>query len=93
MPCGFYALGHRHYIYTAKFNSVRTLSLALRPAAWPRHAHAMLPKRVAASRRPTGNRLFGLLGIVWRNTSWPRSKSFWETCYEYTDSVWALELV
>jgi len=55
VPCGFYALGHRRYIYTAKFNSVRTLSLALRRAAWPRHAHAMLPKRVAAFRQPTGN--------------------------------------
>lgn len=96
VPWVFYALGHRNYICTAIFSSVRALPLALWPVAWPRLVPAMCLQR---EQLPPGSlleivpSLCWLLGIVQRNTSWPRSKSGWETCYEYTESVWALELI
>lgn len=50
---------------------------------------------VAAFRQPTGNRCQSVItpGNCSEDTCWLRSKSCWEICYEYTDGVWALELV
>lgn len=50
---------------------------------------------VAAFRQPTGNRCQSVLtpGNCSEDTCWLKSKSCWEICCEYTDGVWALELV